>query len=227
MTVARWGAAIMAVLFLLWTAVVASGITAGADAHVLAALRDAGRQDRPDFADWIVDASRFLTLIGGGTTRAPLAVVAALVLMLLHRSRAAAALLAAWGGGTLLVEGLKALVARPRPDLVWRLEQARGASFPSGHAAGSMILFPLLGWLLGRLIGRRGAWVPAVLGVGLALVVGVSRVLLGVHWAADVVGGWLLGAAIALLAASAPGGAADDAGGPKRGDARSPFRSWG
>lgn len=207
MTATRWrpsAAALVAVLFLLWTATVATGATAGVDARMLAGLRLAGQPDRPDFAEWIVRVSRFLTHVGGGATRAPLAILAALVLVPHRRGRDAAALLAAWGGGALLVEALKAVIARPRPEFIWRLEHARAASFPSGHVTGSMILYPLLGLLLGRLIGRRGAHILAGLGVVLALVVGVSRVLLGVHWAADVVGGWLLGGAIALLGGSVP-----------------------
>jgi undecaprenyl-diphosphatase len=92
-----------------------------------------------------------------------------------------------------LVEGLKVLVARPRPQLwPWLLPQL-GFAFPSGHALASATFYPLLArdvahhWPRARPL----AW---GLAVGLALFIGVGRLYLGVHWPSDVLAGWALGA---------------------------------
>jgi undecaprenyl-diphosphatase len=92
-----------------------------------------------------------------------------------------------------LEEGLKVLVARPRPHLwPWPMPQF-GFAFPSGHALASTTFYPLLardvahGWP--RV--RRIAW---GLAIGLALFIGVGRLYLGVHWPSDVLAGWALGA---------------------------------
>ncbi|HKC11745.1 MAG TPA: phosphatase PAP2 family protein [Vicinamibacteria bacterium] len=92
-----------------------------------------------------------------------------------------------------LEEGLKLLMARPRPHLWVAQIQQSGFAFPSGHALASATFYPLLardvasGWPRARLL----AW---GLAVGLALFIGVGRLYLGVHWPSDVLAGWALGA---------------------------------
>lgn len=183
-------------LFLVLAVAVLTGCTAPFDRALLAALRNPGAPGIADVPAGIVAGARLLTHAGDFPVRSALAVGGALGLAATRRRLAAAALLLAWGGGALLVELVKALVARARPDLAWRLVQAHAPSFPSGHAAGTMILYPLLGWYCGRRVGL-GA------GIAVAMLVGLTRVLLGVHWASDVAAGWLLGGAIACLAAPA------------------------
>lgn len=98
------------------------------------------------------------------------------------------------GGIQLLVAVIKVVIARPRPDLAGRIVEAGGYSFPSGHAASSLVGFALLAWLVcllttsGRV--RATAWLAAAAGTA---AVGVSRVYLGVHYPSDVLGGWVLG----------------------------------
>lgn len=203
---ARRGPAIAAVLlalFLIVGALVVRGGILSGDRAVLAALRVAGQPGTADVPAVLVTAAQALTRLGAGNVRAPLAIVGAIALLAARRVRPAAALLAGWAGEGLLVEGIKAAVARPRPELAWRLARAGETSFPSGHAAGAMLLYPLLGLFLGGLLGRRAGLRGAAVGVAVALLVGTTRVLLGVHWASDVLGGWLLGGAIAVIAAQA------------------------
>jgi membrane-associated phospholipid phosphatase len=94
---------------------------------------------------------------------------------------------------------IKAYIARPRPALWLPLVQAAGWAMPSGHALGAAAFYPLLAWTL---IGRRSRRkiVPLTISVLFALVVGIGRLYLGVHWPTDVLVGWAIGFALAALA---------------------------
>lgn len=98
-----------------------------------------------------------------------------------------------------LIEGLKPLVARARPDLWPRLIPESDFSFPSGHALASATLFPLLAHSLARARPDRAAGAYA-LAIALALFVSFGRLYLGVHWPSDVLGGWLIGALQTVVA---------------------------
>ncbi|MER5750462.1 phosphatase PAP2 family protein [Streptomyces sp. NPDC002088] len=103
--------------------------------------------------------------------------------------------------GTLVQQALKAAVDRPRP--VWRdpVDSAHYAAFPSGHAMTATVVCGLLLWLLHGHGAGRARWRTALTLALLSVVgVGLTRVWLGVHWASDVVGGWLLGALVVALA---------------------------
>jgi undecaprenyl-diphosphatase len=204
---------VAAALFLLLGLLIVSGWTEPLDRAALHALRQPGHPGLAAVPNWLVEAARTLTEAGLVLVRGPIALVAALWLRARGQGRAAAALLLAVVGEELLVQIVKALVHRPRPAPAWALVVAHSSSFPSGHAAGCMALYPLLGWLAGHRPrrgaadpqGSPGAWAGAAAGVALALAVGLTRVLLGVHWLADVAAGWLLGGAIALFAAATAG----------------------
>ncbi|MFU8852732.1 phosphatase PAP2 family protein [Micromonospora sp. SL1-18] len=104
--------------------------------------------------------------------------------------------------GGLLGVLLKVLVGRHRPELLDPVARASGFSFPSGHAltatlAAGVLLLVFLPFTRDRRPLRRALWAVAVL---IAVVTGLSRIALGVHWTSDVVGGWLLG--LAVLAAT-------------------------
>ncbi|MEW2385645.1 phosphatase PAP2 family protein [Micromonospora sp. NPDC047707] len=116
--------------------------------------------------------------------------------------------LALWVATTMTVGGLlgpllKLLVGRPRPDLPEPLAQAVGLAFPSGHALNAALAAGVLLVVFlpaGRPGGRYAVCAAALV---LAGVTGFSRVALGVHWASDVVAGWLLGAAVVTATAAA------------------------
>jgi undecaprenyl-diphosphatase len=91
-----------------------------------------------------------------------------------------------------LQEGLKLVLARPRPELWPRLVDVGSAAFPSGHALATATFFPLLAWLVGRRKPRLAAPALAV-ALGLVLFVSLGRLYLGVHWPSDVLGGWAIG----------------------------------
>jgi len=96
-----------------------------------------------------------------------------------------------------LSEVQKYWIARVRPDLEPHLVVVKTSSFPSGHAASSMIFCLTLALALtAHTRWRRPAAVTAVL---LSLLIGTSRVMLGVHWPSDVIGGWAFGMLWVLL----------------------------
>ncbi|MFB7599314.1 phosphatase PAP2 family protein [Streptomyces sp. NPDC056160] len=103
--------------------------------------------------------------------------------------------------GTLLQQGLKAAVDRPRPAWPDPVDSAAYAAFPSGHAMTATVVCGLLLRLLHQYGAGRGVR-RAVLGLAVASVtgVGLTRIWLGVHWPSDVLGGWLLGATVVALA---------------------------
>jgi undecaprenyl-diphosphatase len=146
-------------------------------------------------------AWQLVTALGG----AFLAVVGtAFVLAALLSRRVRLALIVA---GTLIAASLfthfvKGYVARPRPP--WEhLAPATGYSFPSGHTLNSTASYGLLAVVAWRsqlpLAARRAA---VVIGVALPLLIGLSRIALGVHYPSDVLGGWLAGVAFVALAAT-------------------------
>ncbi|WP_327654586.1 phosphatase PAP2 family protein [Streptomyces sp. NBC_00483] len=134
---------------------------------------------------------------------------AVIVLVLVWRLRGW--LLAGWVAatclvGSLLQQGLKAAVDRPRP--VWRdpVDSAHYAAFPSGHAMTATVVCALVLWLLRRYGAGRTLWRTALaLAVVSVLGVGLTRLWLGVHWPSDVLAGWLLGALTVTLSTAAYG----------------------
>jgi undecaprenyl-diphosphatase len=115
-------------------------------------------------------------------------------------SHAALLLLVSVLSGVLLSNTLKAGFLRARPELIPHDTLISTASFPSGHATLSAVVYLTLGALLCR-TQSSPAIKAYILGVAalLTLMVGISRVYLGVHWPTDVAAGWLLGSLWALL----------------------------
>lgn len=99
-------------------------------------------------------------------------------------------------GLAVILEAVKTLVGRPRPDALLRLLEESGDSFPSGHAAGTMAVCLLAIAFLRRYLRPRPARATAAVAlVALPLAMGASRIYLGVHYLSDVTAGWLFGAA--------------------------------
>jgi undecaprenyl-diphosphatase len=100
----------------------------------------------------------------------------------------------------LLSTALKLGFARPRPDLVPHGVRVYTASFPSGHAMLSAVTYLTLGALLARVQPQRRVKAFLLgLAIALTVLIGMSRVYLGVHWPSDVLAGWCGGAAWASL----------------------------
>jgi undecaprenyl-diphosphatase len=186
--------------FMLLIEQVIDGETHAFDEAVLRALRSPTDPADPLGPWWVEQIFKDLTALGGSTV---LTLITAAVVgyLLIDRKRAAARLvLVSVGGGVLLSSLAKNLVARPRPELVAHMVEVHTLSFPSGHAMMSAVTFLTLGALLARVQPHRRLK-AYLLGVAviLTVLVGVSRVYLGVHWPTDVLAGWCAGAAWAIL----------------------------
>jgi len=117
------------------------------------------------------------------------------VLALRKRWRLAAYLLITGAGALVLDPVLKSLVGRLRPVVAHPVAHGAGNSFPSGHSLGSVVCYGAV--LLVFLPAARGRWRAAFITMIVTLVtlIGISRILLGVHYLSDVVGAWSLGIA--------------------------------
>ncbi|MGE0613339.1 MAG: phosphatase PAP2 family protein [Hyphomicrobiales bacterium] len=178
---------------------VLEGDTHKIDSAILLALRAPGDTAEPIGPWWVDIAARDITSLGSTTALALITLAVAGYLLIGRKRAGALLLLACVGGGALLSSALKHAFARPRPDLVAHLVDVHTLSFPSGHAMLSAATYLTLGAMLARL--APGAHLKAyLLGVGIALtlLIGMSRVYLGVHWPTDVLAGWCAGAAWAM-----------------------------
>jgi undecaprenyl-diphosphatase len=141
----------------------------------------------------VISVIKTITLLGSSPVLWSVIGATALVLLLRRQWRLAAFVIAAGGGAIALGPVLKVLVGRLRPVLAHPVAHAPGNSFPSGHALGSIACYGAL--LLVFLPAARGRWRTVLISVVAALVavIGVSRILLGVHYVSDVVGAWAIG----------------------------------
>ena len=144
-------------------------------------------------------AASFVTIFGNWQAVVGLSLIAVLWLLWRGKRRSALLLISVTFLGRAMVEAQKFGIHRLRPDELEHLVPVKSLSFPSAHAANSMILLLSLAVIAAP---REQRWwtVPAAL-MGTFLV-GISRPMLGVHWPSDVVGGWSFRAAwvIAMLA---------------------------
>ncbi len=169
------------------------------DHGLLLALRTSDLAD-PVGPRWFEETVAEITALGGFGVLALVTLLVVGFLVMQRKWGNVALVLAATIGGTLISEGLKVGFSRPRPDLVAHVVEVTSMSFPSGHAMLSAVTYLTLGALLARSQddGRvRGYILGAAILV--TLLVGASRVYLGVHWPTDVLAGWCIGAAWALL----------------------------
>ena len=178
---------------------VSEGETRRLDLAVLLALRSHGDPSTPLGPPWLTTAAMDVTALGSVTVLSLMVLFVAGLFAALRRWREAGMLVLAAGGGVALSQGLKALFGRARPDAALHLVDAINASFPSGHAMLSAVVWLTLGALTARFVQRRRVKLFALAGAAVVtLLVGISRVYLGVHWPSDVLAGWSLGAAWAL-----------------------------
>jgi undecaprenyl-diphosphatase len=145
----------------------------------------------------LVAAARLFTALGEPALLIAAGFIVAGLLWWRARGRLALVLLSVILVGRALAEVQKYSIARARPELEPHLVLVKTSSFPSGHATSSMIFFLALALAL----TARSRWHRAAAGaaVTLSFLVGTSRVMLGVHWPSDVIGGWAFGALWVML----------------------------
>lgn len=171
------------------------------DRTLLLAFRTKGHLGVPIGPRWLQEAARDISALGGFTVLTLVTIISALMLFLHRRAAQATVFLTSVVFAQVAAEVMKAFVDRPRPTLVPHNDLVYSASFPSGHAVMTPVVYLTLATVVAALEHRRHlkAILPICAAV-LVLAVGVSRVYLGVHWPTDVLAGWALGIAVALVA---------------------------
>jgi undecaprenyl-diphosphatase len=145
----------------------------------------------------LVPLARGLTMLGEPTVLITAGVLCALWLWYAGHRHLPLVLIAIVTIGRGLSELQKYWIARPRPALDTHLVVVKTSSFPSGHATSSMIFY--LSVALALTAGTRWHRAAVAGAILLSLLIGASRVMLGVHWPSDVIGGWAFGMLWVLL----------------------------
>jgi len=178
---------------------VAEGDTMAFDRAILTGFRSAADPGVPVGPSWLPEAMTDLTALGSSTVLLLVCGASIVYLLLSRRPRTALFLFAATSGGMAMGGLLKLVYARPRPALVPHLVDVATTSFPSGHATDSAIVYLTLAALLARTVPEPHLRIYMIgAAILLTLLIGLSRVYLGVHWPSDVVAGWMIGAAWAF-----------------------------
>ncbi|HEX9065941.1 MAG TPA: phosphatase PAP2 family protein [Streptosporangiaceae bacterium] len=141
----------------------------------------------------VVSIVKYVTMLGSTIVLSIVIAAAVLLLALRRRWRLAAYLTVAGVGELILDPVLKDLVGRLRPVVPHAIQHAPGHSFPSGHSFGSMVVYGALFLVFAPAARGRARTALGVVLAVLIAVVGISRILLGVHYVSDVIGGWALG----------------------------------
>ncbi|MEQ1931106.1 MAG: phosphatase PAP2 family protein, partial [Parvularculaceae bacterium] len=167
-------------------------LRSAADASVIAGPR------------WFGPLMNDVTALGGAPVLTLLTALLTGYLIVRRRWTNLALLIVVVVGQSLVVDQLKEFFDRPRPEIVPRLQKVSNLSFPSGHAASSASVYLLLAAMLAPSLPNRAARLYALMSAALlALLVGMSRVALGVHYPTDVLAGWSFGLAWTIFWVSA------------------------
>ena len=174
----------------------AEGEIRNLDETLFLMMRVPGDPSRSIGPEWLQETALEVTAVGGyPLIMLTLAAVSGFFIVT-KRYGAALYVVLSVGSGALLSYTLKKFYARPRPDLVDHLDTVHTASFPSGHAMVTTVAYlTLAAIVISYLETRRARAYVITVAVLVAVMVGVSRVYLGVHWPSDVAAGWALGAA--------------------------------
>ena len=194
------GACVLLLAFITLAGEVMEGDTQAFDTKILRALRSPADPSKPIGPKWLEGSMIDLTALGGPTVLTLVVLAVAGFLLLQTRYRTALFVAVTWLSGELVNTAMKHAFNRPRPTIVPHLREAFSSSFPSGHAMESAIVYLTLGAILMRVAETR---ITKLYCFGIAILmtvlVGASRVYLGVHYPTDVIGGWTIGFAWASI----------------------------
>ena len=178
---------------------VLEGDTQAYDEWVLRRLRSPEDPTDPLGPAWFDALWRDLTALGSASVLVLVTLAGAGYLLIGRRYRTLALLLLVTIGGLAISVAMKGLFARPRPEFISSMEHVVSPSFPSGHSMLSAVVYLTLGALLARTsTGWRYKIYFLSMALLLTLLVGISRVYLGVHYPTDVLAGWSAGLIWAL-----------------------------
>ena len=178
---------------------VATRKRSGFDNCVILALRRSAKEPVPIGPPWLQETARDVTSLGSIIVLLIITFAVAGYLFLVRKPGVAGLMLIAVFGGLALNNFLKFVFARPRPDVVSHAPRVFTTSFPSGHATLSAITYLTIAALLAR------AYPSPILDLYfmllaalLTVLIGLSRIYLGVHFPTDILGGWCIGTAWAI-----------------------------
>lgn len=178
---------------------VSAGHTLAWDEQILRSLRRPDNPAVPIGPDWLRSATLDITALGSPVLLSFFILASIGFLYFERQRRLALATFVTAGGGALLSLGLKYAIARPRPSVVPHLQDVMNTSFPSGHTMGAAVVYLTLGVMFMKSFRSRRAKAFCLFwACFFTLIVGLSRIYLGVHYPSDVLGGWIAGAAWAL-----------------------------
>jgi undecaprenyl-diphosphatase len=181
--------------FVTLTGEVLEGETNAFDERILLSFRQATDLAIPVAPYWVTHAVDDITALGGVTVLSLMTTLATIYLLLSRQKAIAAFMFLSVAGGWLLSNALKLGVGRARPDIVPHLVDVSDLSFPSGHAMLSAVTYLTLAAILSRAQQYRSTRIFLMAaGIFLTLIIGLSRIYLGVHYPTDVLGGWCIGA---------------------------------
>lgn len=174
--------------------------TSSFDRWLILALRQPGDLSQPVGPAWLRPMFIDITALGGVTALTLLTVSVIGYLLVAKKYGTAALLAAATITGTLVGQVLKFSFARVRPAIVPAFVDIHTLSYPSGHALNSAVVFLSLGALLARAepVRRTRGYILSI-AIVFTILIGFSRVFVGVHWPTDVIAGWVIGGSWALL----------------------------
>jgi undecaprenyl-diphosphatase len=189
------GAALALLAFVRITRELIEGDVSAADRAILFAV---ARARTP----WLTIAAIDVTALGSITLVVLFSAFTLVVLLVLRDRLGALQMLAASVGAGILTLVTKDIIERTRPEVAQQLIAVSGFSYPSGHSLSTSALYLTIAIIAGRYVQHLGARVAIFIAVSaVVIMVGASRVYLGVHYATDVVSGISLGAAWALVLA--------------------------
>jgi undecaprenyl-diphosphatase len=179
---------------------VLEGETMAFDSAILRAFRNPADPGDPIGPPIVEAAVRDVTALGSDTIIFLLIGIISGFLALKGQKRLALLIVGAVAGGAVFSVILKEVFQRSRPDLVPHAVTVYSPSFPSGHAMVSATAYLTLGALLARSVKEK-VLKAYVLGaaVTLTILIGITRVYLGVHWPTDVLAGWTAGSVWAII----------------------------
>lgn len=187
-------------IFFKLTEEVLNGETGGFDQRILLWFRDDIDLTSPVGPAWLEVVVRDITALGGFLVLGLLCFFVVGYLWLRRQRHMAVYIAASVTAGILLNTLLKELITRPRPDIISHGTDAALSSFPSGHTMMSTVVFLTLGALLSMASNDRRTKVYILFwSILLPLMIGISRLYLGVHWPTDIIAGWVAGATWALI----------------------------